>query len=306
MGFQSRRLLRDSDNRCEAIMIYPSEADIEGSEAAFAALWRVLIEKECVAIVRYVRADGAEPAFMALFPEREQLGEDGGQAMPPCLFGVTLPYQDELRSIPAEAVDVVAAGAVRARAPLLRAAAAVVDAMSGPAYDVLDPATQLSNPQLQSFYGALETLALGLPPHETADSRMDQSLPAAAASALAAPPAVLAEALGAFAQAAALPPAREGGKVGGGKRRAGGGAGGSGSGGGGGGGEEEGEEGSARPAKKSRVSALTEEEWRELAEQGKLSTKTVDDLKSGLALCSLKLGGKKEELIERLTAHLLK
>jgi len=260
-------------------MLYPSEADINGSEAAFAALWRVLLEKDSVAIVRYVRVDGAEPVFMALFPEREQVhAATGEQAMPPCLFGVTLPFQDELRSVPVDSCDRVAAGLVPTKRGLVQAADALVDSLTGPAYNVLDPALQISNPVLQSFYGALESVALDLHSSELAQGSVDHSSFESLGISL--------EAARALKEFAGAIPSGHGGGGAGSKRAFG----------------EEG--GSSRPAKKVRTSVYGEDEWRAKAEEGTLGKNTVEELKSGLTLFKLKLTGKKEDLIARLLEHL--
>ena len=92
-------------------MVYPYEEDIAGSTQVFAALWQSLIVKDKVAIARYVRADGTEPKFVALVPERERVREDGTQEMPPCFYAVTLPFASDQRAVPAEAVDGAAAAA---------------------------------------------------------------------------------------------------------------------------------------------------------------------------------------------------
>jgi ATP-dependent DNA helicase 2 subunit 1 len=277
VGFQDRASLRPTDTTRDALLIYPSDGDIAGSTAAFAALWRVCLVREKLAVVRFVRADGAPPTFMALLPEAERLAEDGTQALPPCMFGVTLPYEDEVRAVPVEAVDTGAAGACLAAPGLLGAAGALVDALSAPPYDPLGVLP--SNPRLQSFFGALEAAALGVPLGGEGGAPLeDASLPPAAA-ALPAPARAALEAFRAALPAPPPPPAAK-------RARAEG--------------SEEGGDGGR--AKRERVSELDEEGWRAL-DLTALERKTVDDLKAGLALFGLKLSGKKADLIERLLAH---
>ncbi len=178
IGFQDRALLRDIDNLREASIIYPYEKDITGSTLLFGALWQSLLEKGKVAIARYVRADGVEPKFVALVPERERLRANGEQEMPPCFYAIVLPFASDVRAIPPDTVAPFLAAATSA--PLqLDAARALVDAFPLPGdggFDLFK--TPPCNPRLQSFYASLEGVALNLLPGEVVVPR-DESLPAA-------------------------------------------------------------------------------------------------------------------------------
>ena len=177
IGFQDRALLRDIDNLREASIIYPYEKDIMGSTMLFGALWQSLIEKGKVAIARYVRADGVEPKFVALVPERERLRANGEQEMPPCFYAIVLPFASDVRTIPPDTVAPFLAAATSAPQQL-DAARALIDAFPLPgegAFDLFK--TPPCNPRLQSFYASLEGVALNLLPSEIVVPR-DESLPA--------------------------------------------------------------------------------------------------------------------------------
>jgi hypothetical protein len=177
VGFQDRALLRDIDNLREASMIYPYEKDIAGSTTLFAALWQTLLEKGKVAIARYVRADGVEPKFVALVPERERLRANGEQEMPPCFYAVVLPFASDVRAIPPDAIATMTTTAPSAPQQL-DAARALIDAFAlpgGGGFDLFS--TPPANPRLQSFYASLEGVALNLLPHEVVVPS-DESVPA--------------------------------------------------------------------------------------------------------------------------------
>jgi ATP-dependent DNA helicase 2 subunit 1 len=164
IGFQDRATLRDVDNIAEASMVYPFEHEIAGSTRVFAALWQTLIEKDKIAVARYVRAQGSEPKFVALVPERERVRATGEQDMPPCLYAVTLPFATDQRAVPADAVDTACADVP---APALGAARDLVAALSLPgAFDLFR--SPPGNPRLQAFYATLEGFALNLCPDEVA------------------------------------------------------------------------------------------------------------------------------------------
>jgi ATP-dependent DNA helicase 2 subunit 1 len=286
VGFQERSTLLETDNLREALLVYPFDKEIGGSVAAFAALWQTLIERDMVAIVRYVRTDGSAPKFMALLPERERTSEAGEQEMPPCMYAITLPFAEDQREVDAAKVDTGAAAAAAAQPELASAARSLVSALLAPeGYDLLR--SPPANPLLQTFYAKLEGAALNLKPEEMPALR-DESMPDAAALSEAQLAAIQSfkASVGSLPVAAAAPAASR-------KRAAGAGS---------GAGAEEG--GAEASSKKPRVSALSEAEWRALAsEPEQLRKKTVEELKGALASFGCKLSGKKEDLVMRLQSH---
>ena len=162
IGFQDRSSLSDVANIEAPSMVYPYEQEIKGSTQVFAALWQTLIQKDKIAIARYVRTQGSEPKFVALVPERERTHATGKQEMPPCLYAVTLPFAQDQRAISADNVDIYCADV---EPDHLDAARALVRALQRPdGFDLLR--SPPSNPRLQVFYATLEGLALNLQPDQ--------------------------------------------------------------------------------------------------------------------------------------------
>ena len=282
VGFQSRSLLEDTDNCRDPLLIYPSDSDISGSESAFGSMWKAMLEKNSVAVVRYVRAEGAEPVFMALIPEQELLSDSGEQVAPPCFYAITLPFQNELRSVPPDVVEKGSASALSSTPSLMNAALDVVDSFMGPGINLADPSTLIPNPFLQNFYGTLEGIALNLPGSETGQkSDLSMPLPVTTTSQI--------ESLLCFRSALSAAGTVSGNrKLGAGTKR-----------------KNSSENQGVKQSKSARISELSEEEWKCAAVEGKLSDFTVDVLKGGLAFFGLKISGVKKDLVERLGAYLV-
>ena len=49
VGFQARSSLLETDNMREALLVYPFDKEVQGSVAAFAALWQTLLQRDMVA-----------------------------------------------------------------------------------------------------------------------------------------------------------------------------------------------------------------------------------------------------------------
>lgn len=69
LGFQPRSSLRETDSMDHAVLVYPSDWDVKNSSTAFRALWQRMIERNVVAIVRYIARDRDPAVLWALLPE---------------------------------------------------------------------------------------------------------------------------------------------------------------------------------------------------------------------------------------------
>jgi hypothetical protein len=168
IGFQDRSLLKDVDNLESPFMVYPYEREITGSTQVFAALWQSLIQKNKIAIARYVRTKSSEPKYVALVPERERVRANGEQDVPPCLYAVTLHFASDRRSIP---VDAVAATASVPQSKVDAARQLVLSLQRPEGFDFFH--SPPSNPHLQAFYNTLEGIALNLRPDQIIAPRDD-------------------------------------------------------------------------------------------------------------------------------------
>jgi hypothetical protein len=168
IGFQDRSLLKDVDNLESPFMVYPYEREITGSTQVFAALWQTLIQKNKIAIARYVRTKSSEPKYVALVPERERVRANGEQDVPPCLYAVTLHFASDRRSIP---VDAVVATAIVPPSKVDAARQLVLSLQRPEGFDFFH--SPPSNPHLQAFYNTLEGIALNLRPEQIIAPRGD-------------------------------------------------------------------------------------------------------------------------------------
>eukprot|EP01138_Halocafeteria_seosinensis_P012065 gb/GECG01012331.1/.p1 GENE.gb/GECG01012331.1/~~gb/GECG01012331.1/.p1 ORF type:complete len:627 (+),score=109.72 gb/GECG01012331.1/:1-1881(+) len=151
MGFKPRSYVKDYHNMRPPYFVYPNESAMKGSTKAFRALHQQMIAKDKVAIVRLIPRANALPKFVALLPVEEELDEDGTQTSPPGMYGIALPYADDIRCLqqsdkqedpPEEAVS---------------KAKDVVNKLDIPTFSSRD----FTNPVIQKFYAAAQALALG-------------------------------------------------------------------------------------------------------------------------------------------------
>lgn len=165
LGFKDRPALRFWENVKHAVFIFPTEAEYLGSQRAFAALLKVMLDKGKIGIGVFMSRPHSIPEFVAILPQAEERGPDGVQLEPPGMHLVPLPFADDIREMPESyaaslpATDEEAAAAGRFVKAYTRNAAFNPDFYP--------------NPALNYHYEALKAVAFGV----DVDTPRDKSLP---------------------------------------------------------------------------------------------------------------------------------
>lgn len=152
LGFKPKRLLQPHHRIFHSYFMYPNERGVVGSSALCQALIDRLLEKDLMAMVRYIARRSAEPVLVALLPQAEVVDEDGVQTRNPGFHMVRLPWGEEIRQINIPAPEVTG------QPPGLLEAAR--DAINSMRLDAFRPGCA-ENPVLQRHYAAVQALALG-------------------------------------------------------------------------------------------------------------------------------------------------
>ncbi|KAG9028838.1 ATP-dependent DNA helicase II subunit 1 [Tulasnella sp. UAMH 9824] len=97
LGFKDRDTLRFQDQLKHAYFIYPDESVYSGSTRTFNALLKATINRNKVALVRFLPRRASTPVFAALLPQAEKVTEQG-QQVPPGFHVITLPFADDIRA----------------------------------------------------------------------------------------------------------------------------------------------------------------------------------------------------------------
>lgn len=130
-------------------LAFPSDSPVRGSIAAFAALLRQMRAKERIALARFVPRAGLQPRLVALVP---QVAEDTevGTRVPDALLVVDLPFLDDLRPVP------LPLGSPAATPEAVSAASAVVQRITLRGFSPYN----FRSPSLRKFFAVMEALAL--------------------------------------------------------------------------------------------------------------------------------------------------
>lgn len=99
MGFKKKELIKPYFHIRPAQFIYPDESSVTGSTCLFTAMLRKCLEKEVVAICKYIPRKNTPPRFVALWPQKEELDEHNIQAVPPGFHVIFLPFADDFRKL---------------------------------------------------------------------------------------------------------------------------------------------------------------------------------------------------------------
>lgn len=99
MGFKKKELIKPYFHIRPAQFIYPDESSVIGSTCMFTAMLRKCLEKEVVAICKYIPRKNTPPRFVALWPQKEELDEHNIQAVPPGFHVIFLPFADDFRKL---------------------------------------------------------------------------------------------------------------------------------------------------------------------------------------------------------------
>ncbi|KIO25056.1 hypothetical protein M407DRAFT_76204 [Tulasnella calospora MUT 4182] len=97
LGFKDRDTLRFQDQLKHAYFIYPDESVYSGSTRTFNALLKATINRNKVALVRFLPRRASTPVFAVLLPQAERVTEQG-QQVPPGFHVITLPFADDIRA----------------------------------------------------------------------------------------------------------------------------------------------------------------------------------------------------------------
>lgn len=99
IGFKPLVMLKRHHHIRPAQLIYPEDSLISGSTTLFNALLIKCLEKEVMAVCRYIPRRNTPPCFIALVPQEEVLDEQNVQTAPPGFHLIFLPYADDKRNI---------------------------------------------------------------------------------------------------------------------------------------------------------------------------------------------------------------
>ena len=176
VGFKPQASIRAIDNVRAPIFVYPSERDLSGSTAAFRVLWERCMHRGVVAIALYAPREGASARFIAMWPQEQTLDDRGFVVAPAGMLGIFLPFADDVRTIVAEQRPGCTPSTAEVDAAKQLVRALHVDSGGGglsgglrhdedvdtarapPPFSAWDPG--VANPVLQKFYRGLESLAL--------------------------------------------------------------------------------------------------------------------------------------------------
>eukprot|EP00300_Choanocystis_sp_HF-7_P010865 c17189_g1_i1.p1 GENE.c17189_g1_i1~~c17189_g1_i1.p1 ORF type:complete len:556 (+),score=138.49 c17189_g1_i1:207-1874(+) len=169
LGFKSRNRLKDYHNIKHSYFLYPSERDISGSAKAFFALQRQMLAKRKIAICRLIRNSSSQPCLVALIPTPRVVNEEAEAILSHA--GMYM-------------ITIPWADEIR-DVPAPPPCSDVTEAQQAAADDLVDALTMKSfsselfpNPVLQKYYACLQAMALGQP---AIDEVKDEIVPNASA-----------------------------------------------------------------------------------------------------------------------------
>jgi ATP-dependent DNA helicase 2 subunit 1 len=148
MGFKPKSALKEYHFCRSSAFLYPDDSTIKGSSTLFAALLDRTLQKEKIAIARFVPRDNAMPVFVALVPQEEEFDEDGSQFIPPGFHVIYLPFAGDIRSLELPKTTPANEEQVEAAKAFVKKIRIRFDSRS------------FENPILQTHYAALQALAL--------------------------------------------------------------------------------------------------------------------------------------------------
>ncbi|XP_074024719.1 X-ray repair cross-complementing protein 6 isoform X2 [Numenius arquata] len=99
VGFKPLSMLKHHHHIRASQFIYPEESLVSGSTTLFNALLMKCLEKEVMALCRYIARRNTPPRFVALVPQEEEVDEQKVQIAPPGFHMIFLPYADDKRNV---------------------------------------------------------------------------------------------------------------------------------------------------------------------------------------------------------------
>lgn len=157
IGFKPRSMLPPWAAVAKSVFIFPTESTYVGSTRVFSALWQTLLNTDKMAIAWYIPRKNAAPRIVAILPSKKQADESSGtKYMPAGLWLYPLPFVDDCRDL--ESIKPKSTEVVRASDELITQMRHIVQNLKLPK-DQYDP-FNYPNPSLQHHYKVLQSLAL--------------------------------------------------------------------------------------------------------------------------------------------------
>jgi ATP-dependent DNA helicase 2 subunit 1 len=154
LGFKDERFLRAHHRIFHSYFVYPDERTIAGSAAICSALINCMLERQRIAIVRYIARRTSVPVLAALVPQAECEDTSATEPIsPPGFHMILLPWSEEIRDLHFPLPD----GFVKEPPPVLAEAAR--NGINAMRLDGFVPGC-VDNPVLQMHYAAVQALAL--------------------------------------------------------------------------------------------------------------------------------------------------
>ncbi|KAK2178913.1 hypothetical protein NP493_525g06064 [Ridgeia piscesae] len=162
MGFKPTCSLKRYYHIRPAQFIYPDEGSVKGSTTLFTAMLKKCLEKDKVAICRYIPRKNTPPRFVVLLPQAEELDEHNVQVLPPGFHVIFLPFADDFRKLDFSEIK------TRASTEQVDKAKEIVKKLQ-----FVFSSENFENPTLQRYYANVEAMALDTDqPEEVEDYTM--------------------------------------------------------------------------------------------------------------------------------------
>ena len=162
MGFKPKSRLKKHYYVKPSNFIYPDESIVNGSSRLFVALLKKCLERDVIAVCRYVPRSNTPPCFVALVPQEEELGDNNLQVSPPGFHAIYLPFGEDLRKLQLPEPS-------KASPDQIDKAKEIIKKLT---FNFQSEAFE--NPVLQKHYRNLEAIALE---HENEEEVTDLTLP---------------------------------------------------------------------------------------------------------------------------------
>ncbi|CCU77575.1 ATP-dependent DNA helicase II, 70 kDa subunit [Blumeria hordei DH14] len=151
IGFKPINMLPFWASIGKSIFIYPTEEGYRGSTRTFSALWKKLLSSEIIGIAWYIPKINTPPSLVAIIPSKEFHSSSKSQIFSAGLWLYTLPFVDDIRSIPNFK------STAKASDSLIDKMRRVVQQLQLPG-GIYDP-MKYSNPSLHWHYQILQAMA---------------------------------------------------------------------------------------------------------------------------------------------------
>lgn len=196
LGFKPQNSIPWYHNMHTAYMIYPNDDVVKGSRDAFIELHAAMLRKQVLAIGEVLHRANWSSRLVAIYPLNENADSDKGageQWTPPGMMVVTLPFEDDIRTlegdeawqawvreqtssatvkqeVPDEIPSVDLKGSAATPMPSDELVQSAINLMSRQRLEGMELGEDFENAALTEFFNYLEAVALEIPvSHEKAD-----------------------------------------------------------------------------------------------------------------------------------------